>query len=131
MKTAIVTGASSGTGRAVNTASVARGYRVFGTSRDSSTVADPVPGVANRDLDLTGRGSISLFIPVSIATGLSGRRTRYVCRAVRVFDGRKDRTVGLLYNTANRPFHILVTAAIATAIASCSPLSADDARARD
>ncbi|MFD8100219.1 MCE family protein [Nocardia fluminea] len=32
-----------------------------------------------------------------------------------------------MYNTANRPFHVLVTAAVATVIASCSPLSADDA----
>lgn len=62
MKTAIVTGASSGIGRAVATALVARGYRVLGTSRDSSTVADPVPGVDYRDLDLTDRGSIARFI---------------------------------------------------------------------
>ncbi|TDP28695.1 SDR family NAD(P)-dependent oxidoreductase [Nocardia ignorata] len=62
MKTAIVTGASSGIGRAVAAALVARGYHVLGTSRDSSTVADPVPGVDYRDLDLTDRGSIARFV---------------------------------------------------------------------
>lgn len=62
MKTAIVTGASSGIGQAVATALVARGYRVIGTSRNSSTVVDPVLGVDYRDLDLTDRDSIHLFV---------------------------------------------------------------------
>lgn len=62
MPTAIVTGASSGIGRAVAAGLVARRYRVLGTSRDSSTVVDPVPGVEYRDLDLTDPRSIARFI---------------------------------------------------------------------
>lgn len=62
MKTAIVTGASSGIGRAVASALVVRGYRVIGTSRNSSTVSGPVPGVEYRDLDLTDRDSIRTFV---------------------------------------------------------------------
>lgn len=62
MKTAIVTGASSGIGQAVAAALMARGYRVIGTSRNSSTVSDPVQGVEYRDLDLTDRDSIHTFV---------------------------------------------------------------------
>ncbi len=62
MKTAIVTGASSGIGRAVAAALVARGYRVIGTSRNSATVSEPVAGVDYRDLDLTDRDSIRQFV---------------------------------------------------------------------
>lgn len=62
MKTAIVTGASSGIGRAVASALVVRGYRVIGTSRTSATVSSPVHGVDYRDLDLTDRDSIRAFV---------------------------------------------------------------------
>lgn len=62
MKTAIVTGASSGIGRAVATALVGRGYQVIGTSRNSATVTDPAKGVDYRSLDLTDRDSIHLFV---------------------------------------------------------------------
>jgi short-subunit dehydrogenase len=62
VKTAIVTGASSGIGQAVATALVDRGYRVIGTSRNSSTVSDPARGVEYRDLDLTDRESIRSFV---------------------------------------------------------------------
>lgn len=62
VETAIVTGASSGIGRAVAAALVDRGFRVIGTSRNSSTVTDPAPGVEYRDLDLTDRASIQGFV---------------------------------------------------------------------
>ncbi|MGB3771133.1 MAG: SDR family oxidoreductase [Rhodococcus sp. (in: high G+C Gram-positive bacteria)] len=61
MRTAIVTGASSGIGRAVATRLTAAGYRVIGTSRNSSTVVDPADGVEFRDLDLTDSTSIADF----------------------------------------------------------------------
>lgn len=56
--TALVTGASSGIGAAVAAALVERGYRVYGTSRDPQSVADPVPGVTYLALDLTDNASI-------------------------------------------------------------------------
>lgn len=62
MKTAIVTGASTGIGRAVAAALAARGYRVIGTSRNSSIVNNPVDGIDYRDLDLTDRDSIHMFV---------------------------------------------------------------------
>lgn len=55
---ALVTGASSGIGRATAAALVALGYRVIGTSRDPAKVADPVAGVEYRALDLTDPASI-------------------------------------------------------------------------
>ena len=58
MKTALVTGASSGIGKAAAAALVAKGYRVIGTSRDADTVADPLPGVEYRSLDLGSLESI-------------------------------------------------------------------------
>lgn len=61
MRTAVVTGASSGIGRATAAALSARGYRVIGTSRDSGSVADPLPGVEYRDLDLAEPRSIRSF----------------------------------------------------------------------
>lgn len=66
MRTAVVTGASSGIGRATAQALTAARYRVIGTSRDSRSVADPVPGVEYRDLDLASPDSIRAF-----AQGLS------------------------------------------------------------
>lgn len=58
MRTALVTGASSGIGRATAALLVERGYRVLGTSRDPGTVSDPVPGVEYLALDLADYASI-------------------------------------------------------------------------
>lgn len=61
VRTAVVTGASSGIGRATAAALTAADFRVIGTSRDSRSVADPLPGVAYRDLDLASSESIRSF----------------------------------------------------------------------
>ncbi|MGE2842455.1 SDR family NAD(P)-dependent oxidoreductase [Rhodococcus sp. 2.95] len=53
MKTAVVTGASSGIGRAVARTLLTREFHVIGTSRNISAIADPLPGVEYRELDLT------------------------------------------------------------------------------
>ncbi|WP_225728800.1 MULTISPECIES: SDR family oxidoreductase [unclassified Nocardia] len=60
---AVVTGASSGIGKATAAALVARGYQVIGTSRDPGTIADDarIPGVDYRALDLTDAASIEEF----------------------------------------------------------------------
>ncbi|TQN33362.1 short-subunit dehydrogenase [Haloactinospora alba] len=57
-RTALVTGASSGIGAAVAADLVARGYRVFGTTRDPSAVTDPLEGVEYLPLDLTDNAGI-------------------------------------------------------------------------
>lgn len=62
MKTAVVTGASSGIGRAVARALLTREFHVIGTSRNISAIADPLPGVEYRELDLTESESIQSFV---------------------------------------------------------------------
>ncbi len=57
-RTALVTGASSGIGAAVAEALVARGDRVFGTSRDPDSVKEKIAGVTYLPLDLTDDASI-------------------------------------------------------------------------
>jgi len=57
-RTALVTGASSGIGRAIAGALVARGYRVLGTTRDPSK-APALDGVSWVALDLTSAESIA------------------------------------------------------------------------
>ncbi|MCS7478460.1 SDR family oxidoreductase [Umezawaea endophytica] len=64
--TALVTGASSGIGRATAAALVALGYRVIGTSRNPDAIAkdDRLDGVDYRALDLTDPQAVEDFAPV-------------------------------------------------------------------
>lgn len=57
-RTALVTGASSGIGRATAAALIARGYHVLGTSRDPAAITERVDGVEYVALDLTSDESI-------------------------------------------------------------------------
>lgn len=60
-RTALVTGASSGIGRASAALLVERGYTVIGTSRDAAGITDPLSGVEYRSLDLGSLESIEAF----------------------------------------------------------------------
>ncbi|MEU7631396.1 SDR family NAD(P)-dependent oxidoreductase [Nocardia sp. NPDC049220] len=62
-RVAVVTGASSGIGRATAVALVERGYRVIGTSRAPDAIgAGAVSGVEYRALDLTEKASVEAFV---------------------------------------------------------------------
>src|SRR5213592_4338914 len=63
-RTALVTGASSGIGRATAKRLVERGYTVVGTSRDPSSIPGPekLEGVRYRALDLRDVESIDGFL---------------------------------------------------------------------
>lgn len=58
---AVVSGASSGIGRAVAVALVERGYEVIGTGRHAEAITDRVAGVEYRSLDLGDPASIDAF----------------------------------------------------------------------
>ncbi len=62
-RTAVVTGASSGIGKATAQALRAKGYHVIGTSRHADAIADTskIEGVDYRSLDLTDSASIETF----------------------------------------------------------------------
>lgn len=67
---AIVTGATSGIGKAVAEALVARGgFTVVGTSRDAAKVSSPIPGVEYLSLDLADPSSIESFASEVLAMG--------------------------------------------------------------
>ncbi len=72
-KTAVITGASTGIGRATGTALAARGVRVIGTSRDAASVRSK-PGFTLLDLDVTQPKSIDAFVgKVRRRVGAAGR----------------------------------------------------------
>ncbi|MCE5289629.1 MAG: SDR family oxidoreductase [Nocardiaceae bacterium] len=77
-KTAVVTGASSGIGKAVAEALVGQGYRVIGTSRQPDRLDEMVrvPGVEYRALDLTDKASIEALAaaagPVDVLVNNAG-----------------------------------------------------------
>ena len=60
-KVAVITGASTGIGRAAGKALAARGVRVIGTSRDVASVSDP-PNFTLLNLDITDTRSINSFV---------------------------------------------------------------------
>jgi NAD(P)-dependent dehydrogenase (short-subunit alcohol dehydrogenase family) len=66
----LITGASSGIGRAVASAFAAKGFDVFGTSRNPGKT-DPIPGVELVRLDVTDAASVSGA--VSTVIGRAGR----------------------------------------------------------
>ncbi len=63
-RVAVVTGASSGIGRATAAALVGHGFRVIGTSRNPDTIPDRdrLPGIDYRPLDLTDHDSVQRFV---------------------------------------------------------------------
>jgi NAD(P)-dependent dehydrogenase (short-subunit alcohol dehydrogenase family) len=69
-KIVLITGASSGIGRATAELLASRGYRVFGTARDPDTVA-PVRGVELLPLDV--RDDASVASSVEAVLGQTGR----------------------------------------------------------
>ena len=77
-RTALVTGASSGIGRATAQAFRTKGYRVIGTSRNADTIAESakVENVEYRSLDLTDIAAIDQFAadlgPVDILVNNAG-----------------------------------------------------------
>ena len=77
-RTALVTGASSGIGKATAAALVARGYRVVGTSRrpEGLTAEQRVDGVQHLALDLADEASIEALAatvgPVDVLVNNAG-----------------------------------------------------------
>jgi short-subunit dehydrogenase len=71
-RTALVTGASSGIGRATAQMLLDRGHRVVGTSRDPRTIPDDMrlEGVTYRALDLTDLYAIEGFVTALGAEGI-------------------------------------------------------------
>ena len=63
---ALVTGASSGIGKATAGALTAAGFAVIGTSRDASRVAAP-DGVSFLDLDVTSEASVTAAVEQVVA----------------------------------------------------------------
>lgn len=61
-QTVLVTGATSGIGAEVARQMVARGHRVYGTSRHPDTVADPIPGVTYVRLDNADYDSVTAAV---------------------------------------------------------------------
>ncbi len=70
-RTALVTGASSGIGRATAQMLVDRGYRVVGTSRNPARIPaqSRIPGVVYRALELTDIHAIEGFATAIAAEG--------------------------------------------------------------
>ena len=66
---AVVTGASSGIGKAVAARFAASGFRVVGTTRDPATLTDPLPNVKYVTLDLADPTSIETFAEEVLALG--------------------------------------------------------------
>ncbi|WP_280314713.1 SDR family NAD(P)-dependent oxidoreductase, partial [Nocardia wallacei] len=60
----VVTGASSGIGRATAAVLAGNGFRVIGTSRNPDTIPDTdrLPGIDYRPLDLTDHDSLEQFV---------------------------------------------------------------------
>lgn len=66
---AVVTGASSGIGKAVAARFAASGFRVVGTTRNPATLTDPLPNVKYVTLDLADPTSIETFAEEVLALG--------------------------------------------------------------
>lgn len=68
-KLAVVTGATSGIGKAAAQALLAAGFEVIGTSRSPERISDPLPGVRYLALDLAAPESITSFAQEVLALG--------------------------------------------------------------